>query len=373
MNRRRTDAILAIAIILAILPACMQAQPIPQPHGIAGIVYLSDGVTQVPWGTSFNVNNTTSEDCIAGTTGAGPYTGAYSVVIDGEDGTTMVVKAWTATHYGTTTVTLSGDMTGIDVVINTPFADTTPPASVSDLDETDRGTTWIQWDWTNPSDSDFSHTNVYIDRVFKAKVNAPDNSYNAAGLSSGTTYEIGTRTVDDSDNMNPEWISDTATTLASASPSATSSSATGAPIDTYRVDADVYVTGSGFAAGTNVDIYIVRDHYWYDGNPIPSDVTGSVETVPAVNGAVGPVLVWHAPLVIGEYDIVIDANQNGIYDVSTDGLDSGLSGFVVIGMPSAPVPVPASVPVPVLTPIGIITLIGLLCVIGMIRIRRRFN
>ncbi len=58
--------------------------------------------------------------------------------------------------------------------------------------------------WTNPSDSDFSHTKVYIDGVFKADVNAPGNSYNAAGLSPDTTYEIGTKTVDDSDNMNPE-------------------------------------------------------------------------------------------------------------------------------------------------------------------------
>jgi hypothetical protein len=73
----------------------------------------------------------------------------------------------------------------------------------------------------------------------------------------------------------------------------------------------------------------------------------------------------HAPLVPGRYGIVIDANQNGFYNASTDGLDSGSPGFVVIDMP--PVPVPA------LAPHGIIALIGLLCVIGMSRIRRRFG
>jgi hypothetical protein len=52
-----------------------------------------------------------------------------------------------------------------------------------------------------------------------------------------------------------------------------------------------------------------------------ADVTGSVETV-STGGDVGPVLVWNASLVIGEYDIVIDANQNDVYDASTDGLDS---------------------------------------------------
>jgi hypothetical protein len=211
------NAILAIVIILTILPVCTQATPMP--HSIVGTVYLSDGVTQAPAGTNFNVTDTTSGDYKEGTTG-GPYGGGYAATINGEDGDTVIVNAWNATHYGTTTTTLSGAMTGIDVIINIPSADTTPPATVSDLDETDKGTTWLVWGWTNPSDSDFSHTKVYINGVFKADVNAPDNSYNAAGLSPGTTYEIGTRTVDNSDNMNTEWINDTATTLSSAAPSA---------------------------------------------------------------------------------------------------------------------------------------------------------
>ena len=147
-------------------------------------------------------------------------------------------------------------------------------------------------------------------------------------------------------------------------PSATSSTATGAPKDAYRTNEDVYATGSGFAAGTNVDIYVVPDQDWNNGDPIPADVTGSVETVSVVDGDVGPVLIWHALLVAGVYDIVIDANRNGVYDAPADGLDSGSYGFVVIAGP---------VLVPTLAPIGIITLIGLLCVIGMIRIRRRFN
>ena len=48
------------------------------------------------------------------------------------------------------------------------------------------------------------------------------------------------------------------------------------------------------------------------------------------NGDVGSVLVWHAPLAPGSYDIVIDANLNGLYDAPTDGLDSGSPGFVVV-------------------------------------------
>ena len=73
----------------------------------------------------------------------------------------------------------------------------------------------------------------------------------------------------------------------------------------------------------------------------------------------------HAPLVPGRYNIVIDANRNGVYDAHVDGLDSGSPGFVVIDMPS--------VPVPALALSGIIALIGLLCVIGVSRIRRKLN
>jgi hypothetical protein len=80
----------------------------------------------------------------------------------------------------------------------------------------------------------------------------------------------------------------------------------GAPTYTYRVDEDVYAAGSGFATGTNVDIRVIPDQDWNDGDPIPPDVTGAVETVSVVNGDVGPVLVWNAPLVPGKYDIVID-------------------------------------------------------------------
>jgi hypothetical protein len=74
----------------------------------------------------------------------------------------------------------------------------------------------------------------------------------------------------------------------------------------------------------------VQDQDWNDGNPIPQDVTGSVETASSVKGNIWPVLVCHVPLTPGEYDIVIDANQNGIYDASTEGRDSRSPGVVVI-------------------------------------------
>jgi len=77
----------------------------------------------------------------------------------------------------------------------------------------------------------------------------------------------------------------------------------------------------------------------------------------------------HAPLVPGRYDIVIDANRNRVYNASTDGLDSGSPGFVVVA--DAP-PTPPE-PVPAIAPSGIIVLIGLMYIIGGSRIRGKLN
>jgi len=99
-----------------------------------------------------------------------------------------------------------------DVYIGEP-PDVTPPASVTNLNETDVGSTWILWNWINPLDTDFNHTEVYINGTFKANVSAPEHSYRATELLPNTTYEIGTRTVDDSGNVNTTWVNDTAKTL----------------------------------------------------------------------------------------------------------------------------------------------------------------
>lgn len=153
-------------------------------------------------------------------------------------------------------------------------------------------------------------------------------------------------------------------------PHAASTASAGAPKYRYRTNEDVYAAGSGFTPSTNVDIYVVPDQDWNDGDQVLQDVTGAVETVPVMNdGDVGPVLVWHSPLVSGSYDIVIDANQNGYYDAATDGLDSGSPGFIVLANPP---PTPPT-DVPALAPAGVIALIGLLCVAGVSRIRRGFN
>ena len=99
-------------------------------------------------------------------------------------------------------------------------------------------------------------------------------------------------------------------------PTAGSSDPVGVGKDTYRTDEIVYATGGGFPPNTNVDVYIVGDLAWNDGDPIPADVSSDGMNTALTDGAgdLGPANVWSPPLTPGEYDMVFDANQNGTYD-----------------------------------------------------------
>lgn len=111
-----------IAIATICFASVSLAQAVPgTPVGVCGFVYLSDGITQAPYGTNFSVNDTTSGFYKNGTTGFGPFPGVYFVMISGNYGDTVIVKAWNeTTHYGEITVTLDGVMKDVDVVIDTP-------------------------------------------------------------------------------------------------------------------------------------------------------------------------------------------------------------------------------------------------------------
>gem|GEM_PF-3847090 len=90
--------------------------------------------------------------------------------------------------------------------------DTTPPASVTGLGETSTGQEWINWAWTNPSNSDFSQAIIYIDGTNVA--NSSSASYNATGLTCGTSYTINIHTKDTTGNVNNTNVTDSASTAA---------------------------------------------------------------------------------------------------------------------------------------------------------------
>ena len=87
--------------------------------------------------------------------------------------------------------------------------DNLPPSSITNLQST-KSTTWIKWTWQNPKDSDFKHTEVYLNGAYQTATSA--EYFNATGLEPETSYTIGTRTVDINGNVNKTWVNQTVTT-----------------------------------------------------------------------------------------------------------------------------------------------------------------
>ena len=107
----------------------------------------------------------------------------------------------------------ANDTSGIMNSSSVWFAiDTTPPSNISDLLHT-AGITWFNWTWTNPSDPDFNHTELYLNGTFLTNIPAPQNYHNTIGLLPDTSYELSTRTVDTPGNINETWVNATARTL----------------------------------------------------------------------------------------------------------------------------------------------------------------
>ncbi|MFO7872409.1 MAG: hypothetical protein R6U26_02060 [Candidatus Undinarchaeales archaeon] len=98
----------------------------------------------------------------------------------------------------------------------TVILDTNSPDTVSNLQAPKNGIDWIFWNWTNPPNSDFNHTEVWLNNSWVA--NTSNNFYNATGLSYNTAYGISLKTVDNVGNINPNSIKNISKTKEDAPP-----------------------------------------------------------------------------------------------------------------------------------------------------------
>jgi outer membrane protein assembly factor BamB len=111
------------------------------------------------------------------------------------------------------------------------------------------------------------------------------------------------------------------------------STSTGSIRNSLLTSENVYVIGSGFKPGKTVDIYITNDHTWTDAMSIPTDVSSDGVNTVTTNGAgdFGPILVWPAITTPGEYDIVIDTDQDKKYSLGIDHVnDPNHPGFSIV-------------------------------------------
>jgi hypothetical protein len=113
--------------------------------------------------------------------------------------------------------------------------DTTPPASITNLANTTTPAFYINWTWTNPSDSDFNHTEIYIDGSF---ITNTSNQYYNDSYSVRATVTIGTHTVDTSNNVNTTWINQTTTIPNNPITITNTSDFSGSELETVTVDFD---------------------------------------------------------------------------------------------------------------------------------------
>ncbi|RLG20493.1 hypothetical protein DRN74_05350, partial [Candidatus Micrarchaeota archaeon] len=169
-----------------------------------------------------------------------------------------------------------------------PVIDTTPPASITNLQNT-TGQTWINWTWTNPPDTDFSHVVVYLDGIWQA--NTSNNFYNTTGLSPETSYEIGTHTVDTTGNINTTWINQTTKTQAgkdTTPPSVTNPTATPSGIiadGIQKSQLNVTVTDESGIASVTLDLSDIGGSPAQEMNNIPGTDVYTVTTTAAVGTA----------------------------------------------------------------------------------------
>ncbi len=93
-----------------------------------------------------------------------------------------------------------------------PLPDTTPPASITNLQNTTFAPDHINWTWNDPADADFSKAMIFLNGTFQTNVSKGVQFFSATGLIPDTLYTITTQTVDISGNINSTLVNHTSKT-----------------------------------------------------------------------------------------------------------------------------------------------------------------
>lgn len=95
-----------------------------------------------------------------------------------------------------------------------------------------------------------------------------------------------------------------------------SSNGTGTEKNVFALEENVYCYAGNLSANDlAVDIYIVPNREWSVNDQIGHDVGDGVETVSTDgSGIIDVTQIWITPLTAGNYDIIVDVDQDGILD-----------------------------------------------------------
>jgi hypothetical protein len=90
-----------------------------------------------------------------------------------------------------------------------------PPGNITNLTLANRSQGHLHWNWTNPPDADYNHTEVYLNGTLAAV--GPVRDFNVSGLAPGTQASLYLRAVDRTGQAGP-WANLTNETLPRATP-----------------------------------------------------------------------------------------------------------------------------------------------------------
>jgi hypothetical protein len=153
-------------------------------------------------------------------------------------------------------------------------------------------------------------------------------TWNTAGAAEGnyTISAYATPVTDETDTADNTYTDDTVTVTTPTG--IWSSDSAGDLKDEFQPDETVYVTTE--ATGGRVTFYSVIDRtVWDNGDPL-TDVSDGPETLTLNPSGKQTIQIW-ANAVPGKYDIVMDVDNDGVFDAGLDLVDSVLiAGFFVV-------------------------------------------
>ena len=212
-----------------------------------------------------------------------------NIVIEGDS--TIIIKPADWNDIANSEIVIEHDIGSDGSIESTETIrqkDTTPPSTVIGLEST-ADSSWINFAWTNPSDSDFNHTGIYLNGIFQTNTSA--EYFNATGLQPETSYTISTRTTDVNGNVNETWVNSTATTAAELA------SDVGKP-----VIQSVVMFPTNTTAGATINISINAT----DNTDVTEVTAGDIQLTKTDGIWQGSIT---APSSVGDYSLSIKAND----------------------------------------------------------------
>ncbi|MBI2548903.1 PGF-pre-PGF domain-containing protein [Candidatus Woesearchaeota archaeon] len=180
------------------------------PGSIANLTHENASLTWIKWNWSNPTNNdfNHTEIWLNGSWVANLSTPTTSYVATSLTNTTnYTVSIRTADHAGNVNQSAVNHTASTNAV-----PDTLSPSTLSNLTNVSITDASITWNWTNPSENDYNHVELYVNGTFVVNISYTLHNYTATGLLNNTNYTLSTRTVDHSGNINSTWVNHTTTT-----------------------------------------------------------------------------------------------------------------------------------------------------------------